>query len=209
MPQAGIRGADSGSTSVWPPPPLGESGRVEAVGCGIHRGRPVAGAVWCAASHALRAGVYHASLGGMLCFNGEAVTPGQNPLIRRRLAGVPNVEIGKSGWEMRTTGSAAIECAFVGAGLLGGGALRAPKHLGCGGGVALVLAARGRVMVAGRRRLEPTGKVRIARPPPALKTFNVPGQDRCGCRRSPARKGMHPQPSHYPACPIADAMHLA
>src|SRR5690242_14694715 len=35
----------------------------------LHRGRPVAGAVWCAASHALRAGVYHGHVGGELHFD--------------------------------------------------------------------------------------------------------------------------------------------
>jgi myo-inositol-1(or 4)-monophosphatase len=115
----------------------------------LHRGRPVVGATWCAASHALRAGVYHASLPGGLRFNGEAVTPRQNPLIRRRLAGVPNVEIGKSGWEMRTTGSAAIECAFVAAGMLEAARFERPNLWDIAGGVALVQAAGGRAMIAG------------------------------------------------------------
>jgi myo-inositol-1(or 4)-monophosphatase len=115
----------------------------------LHRGRPVAGAIWCATSHALRAGVYHASLGSGLRFGGEPVTPKQNPLIRRRLAGVPNVESGKSGWEMRTTGSAAIECAFVAAGMLEAARFERPNLWDVAGGVALVQAAGGRVMVAG------------------------------------------------------------
>jgi len=131
----------------------------------LHRGRPVAGAVWCATSHALRSGVYHASLGGMLCFNGEAVTPGQNPLIRRRLAGVPNVEIGKSGWEMRTTGSAAIECAFVAAGMLEAARFERPNLWDVAGGVALVQAAGGRVMIAGGKGWD------------ALEAFEAPAAD--------------------------------
>jgi myo-inositol-1(or 4)-monophosphatase len=131
----------------------------------LHRGRPVAGAVWCATSHALRSGVYHASLGGVLCFNGEAVTPWQNPLIRRRLAGVPNVEIGKSGWEMRTTGSAAIECAFVAAGMLEAARFERPNLWDVAGGVALVQAAGGRVMIASRKGWD------------ALEAFEAPAAD--------------------------------
>ena len=45
----------------------------------LHRGRPVAGALWCSTSHALRAGVYHARTGGGLRFEGE-------PLARPRSA---------------------------------------------------------------------------------------------------------------------------
>ncbi len=116
---------------------------------GLHRGRPIAGAIWCATSHMLRAGVYHGSQDGGLRFDGEAVTPKQNPLVRRRLAGVPNVESSKSGWEMRTTGSAAIECAFVAAGMLEAARFERPNLWDVAGGVALVQAAGGRVMIAG------------------------------------------------------------
>ncbi len=57
----------------------------------LHQGRPIAGAVWCATSHALRAGVYHARLGGKLRFEGSDVTPKSNPGVRSGLAGVPIV----------------------------------------------------------------------------------------------------------------------
>jgi myo-inositol-1(or 4)-monophosphatase len=115
----------------------------------LHRGQPIAGAVWCATSHALRAGVYHASLGGTLYFNGEAVAPKHNPLVRRRLAGVPGGQSNKGGWEMRTSGSAAIECAFVAAGMLEAAHFERPNIWDIAGGVALVLAAGGSVMMAG------------------------------------------------------------
>jgi myo-inositol-1(or 4)-monophosphatase len=124
----------------------------------LHRGRPVAGAVWCATSHALRSGVYHASLGGVLCFNGEAVAPKQNPLVRRHLAGVPGGQLNNRGWEMRTTGSAAIECAFVAAGMLEAARFERPNIWDVAGGVALVLAAGGRVMVAGGEGWSPLEK---------------------------------------------------
>ena len=57
----------------------------------LHRCRPVAAAVWCSTSHALRSGVYHAARGGKLRFDGADVTPKINPGVRRRLAGVPLV----------------------------------------------------------------------------------------------------------------------
>jgi myo-inositol-1(or 4)-monophosphatase len=37
----------------------------------LQEGWPVAGAIWCAASHAVGPGVYHAHAGGPLCFNGR------------------------------------------------------------------------------------------------------------------------------------------
>jgi myo-inositol-1(or 4)-monophosphatase len=124
----------------------------------LHCGRPVAGAIWCAASHALRAGVYHASLGGTLCFNGDPVTPKHNPLVRRRLAGVAAGRSNEGGWEMRTTGSAAIEAAFVAAGLLEAAHFERPNIWDVAGGAALVLAAGGRVMVAGGEGWAPLDK---------------------------------------------------
>jgi myo-inositol-1(or 4)-monophosphatase len=124
----------------------------------LHRGRPVAGAIWCAASHELRAGVYHASLGGTLCFNGDPVTPKHNPLVRRHLAGVAAGRSNEGGWEMRTTGSAAIEAAFVAAGLLEAAHFERPNIWDVAGGAALVLAAGGRVMVAGGEGWAPLDK---------------------------------------------------
>ena len=95
----------------------------------LRRGRPVVGAVWCSTGHALRPGVYHASAGGKLRFEGNDVTPKLNPAVRRRLAGVPVVTANGKNWETRKTGSAAIGvagrsrhaacCAF-----------RQPEHLG-------------------------------------------------------------------------------
>src|SRR5262249_6044585 len=54
----------------------------------MHRGVPVAGAVWFSVSHALRAGVYHASIGAKWRFEGNDVTPRVNADVLRRLAGV-------------------------------------------------------------------------------------------------------------------------
>ena len=109
----------------------------------LERGRPVAGAVWCAASHALRAGVYHARIGGKLRFEGADVTPKVNPAVMRGLAGVPAVTSADGFWETRKTGSAAIECAMVAAGLLQVARFASPNIWDVAGGLALVLAAGG------------------------------------------------------------------
>ncbi len=91
-----------------------------AVSIGVlHRGVPVVGAVWCAASHALRPGVYHAHHDGGLHFDGEPLDPNR-PIagVRRRLSGAPGgAGAGRREWDNRVTGSAAIEIAFVAAGM--------------------------------------------------------------------------------------------
>jgi myo-inositol-1(or 4)-monophosphatase len=109
----------------------------------LHNARPVAGAVWCATSHALRAGVYHASEGGKLRFEGSDVTPKANPAVRSGLAGVPVIKAEDMLWETRKTGSAAIECAMVAAGLLRVARFSNPNIWDVAGGLALVRAAGG------------------------------------------------------------------
>lgn len=113
----------------------------------LHRGRPVVGALWCATGHALRAGVYHAREGGALMFDGDVVEPRHNPMVRRRLAGMPQQAPGKVPWEIRKTGSAAIECAFVAAGLLQAARFETPNLWDIAGGVALVRAAGGEALI--------------------------------------------------------------
>lgn len=110
----------------------------------LQGGRPVAGAVWCSVSHALRAGVYHACAGGKLRFDGADVTPKINAAVLRRLAGVPVVaNTDEAGWETRKTGSAALECALVAAGLLEVSRFAAPNIWDVAGGIALVRAGGG------------------------------------------------------------------
>jgi myo-inositol-1(or 4)-monophosphatase len=108
----------------------------------LYRGRPVVGALWCSTSHALHAGVYHAGAGPGLRFDGLPVSGGFNPAVRRRLAGEPEARhtIGVP-WESRKTGSAAIECAFVAAGLLRVARFDSPHLWDVAGGMALVRAA--------------------------------------------------------------------
>ena len=112
----------------------------------LHHGRPVVGALWCGASHALQPGIYHACEGGTLRFNKDEVVPRANPAVRRRLAGVPVPIPGRGGWETRKTGSAAIECAFVAAGILDAARFEHPNIWDIAGGVALVMAAGGSVL---------------------------------------------------------------
>jgi myo-inositol-1(or 4)-monophosphatase len=92
-----------------------------AVSIGVlHRGVPVAGAIWCGTSHALRPGVYHGHRGGGLQFEGEPLDP-DRPIanVRRRLSGAPGgAGAGRREWDNRVTGSAAIEIAYVAAGIL-------------------------------------------------------------------------------------------
>ena len=108
----------------------------------LHRGRPVAGAVWCSTSHALRAGVYHARSGGKLSFENEVLERVANPGVRRRLVGEPHAPAGYDPrWDVRKTGSAAIECAFVAAGLLHAARFETPNVWDVAAGLPLVEAA--------------------------------------------------------------------
>ena len=84
----------------------------------LHEGVPVAGAIWCSASHRLEAGVYHARRGGPLSFEGEPLAALANQGVRRALSAAPGGAPGRAaGWDNRVTGSAAVECAFVAAGV--------------------------------------------------------------------------------------------
>jgi myo-inositol-1(or 4)-monophosphatase len=113
----------------------------------LYRGQPVVGAVWCSASHALEPGVYHAAAGGPLRFNGAPLNSALNPAIRRRLGGEPYARAGAPhGWDGRKTGSAAIECAFVAAGILGMAWFERPNIWDVAGGLALVRATGGDVI---------------------------------------------------------------
>ncbi len=84
----------------------------------LREGVPVAGAIWCSASHGLGPGVYHARAGGPLSFEGEPVEAVENEGVRRSLSAVPGGAPGRAAnWDNRVTGSAAIECAYVAAGV--------------------------------------------------------------------------------------------
>lgn len=123
----------------------------------LHRGRPVAGALWCSVSHKLVAGIYHARRGGLLSFEGSPVERFHNPQVRRRLVGYPRGAPAEPLPEdTRKTGSASLECAFVAAGLLRAAYFEAPNVWDVAGGLALVEAAGGAAMERGQswRRFE-------------------------------------------------------
>jgi myo-inositol-1(or 4)-monophosphatase len=108
----------------------------------LYRHVPVVGAVWCSTSHALRSGVYHARAGHMLQFDETELGHAGNPAVRRWLAGEPEAtRIEGAPWEVRKTGSAAIECAFVAARLLRAARFALPNVWDVAGGLALVRAA--------------------------------------------------------------------
>lgn len=110
------------------------------------RGRPVAGAIWSSITHALRPGVYHGRAGGRLRFDNQAVTLAPNPSVRRRLAGAPVIPREKSVWDLRKTGSAAVECALVAMGILDVARFESPNIWDVAGGAALIAVAGGSVM---------------------------------------------------------------
>ncbi len=109
----------------------------------LYKGTPVVGALWCPISHALRAGVYHCTRGGKLRFDGADVTPKVNPDVRRRLVGVPVATVSDGFWETRKTGSAALECAMVAAGLMQAARFASPNIWDVAGGLALIFAGGG------------------------------------------------------------------
>ncbi len=87
----------------------------------LHDGTPIAAAVWGAATHTLRPGVYHAHRGGVLSFDGEPLDPGGRASHgrQRRIVATPmgHQQRGPS-WELRSLGSTALEGALVAAGVL-------------------------------------------------------------------------------------------
>jgi len=113
----------------------------------LHRGEPVVGALWCSTSHALRPGVYHARRGGPLRFDGQPVLRTPNPAVHRRLGGDPSSSTRGVPWDIRKTGSAAIECAFVAAGLLQVTRFAQPNIWDVAGGIVLARAAGSDVYV--------------------------------------------------------------
>jgi myo-inositol-1(or 4)-monophosphatase len=132
----------------------------------LHRGRPVVGAVWCSTSHALRTGVYHARVGGDLCFDQEPLKPRENPAVRRRLAGEPQATPDADlPWDIRKTGSAAIECAFVAAGLLRVARFQRPNVWDVAGGIPLVVAAGGEVQSGGAEGWAPLERLEATTDP--------------------------------------------
>ncbi|MCR5859672.1 inositol monophosphatase [Mesorhizobium sp. J428] len=141
------------------------------------KGVPVVGAVWCGTSQALRPGVYHASAGGPLRFGTDEIVPKANPAVRRRLAGVPRPIPGRGGWETRKTGSAALECAFVAAGILEAARFESPNIWDVAAGLALLDASDAVVLTEKDGTWEPFetfAEQGVADPFTAMRTWRRP-----------------------------------
>jgi myo-inositol-1(or 4)-monophosphatase len=123
----------------------------------LYRGDPVIGALWCSSSHTLRPGVYHARAGGSLRFDSQPFVRVPNPMVHRRLGGDPSASTRGLPWDIRKTGSAAIECAFVAAGLLQVCRFAQPNIWDVAGGIALARAAGREVVVRDGKRWKPFG----------------------------------------------------
>lgn len=146
-----------------------------AASVGVLRdGAPVAGAVWCSASHGLGPGVYHAHRGGPLRFEGEplALEARANAGVRRGLSGAPGGSPGRAAhWDNRVTGSAAIECAFVAAGVFATARFGGVRVWDLAAGLALAAAAGREALIREGNewcpfeRFEPPARVREDRPP--------------------------------------------
>jgi myo-inositol-1(or 4)-monophosphatase len=107
----------------------------------LHEGWPVAGAIWCASTHAVGPGVYHAHAGGPLCFNGQPLER-RNPGNWRGLA----ADHGRSSryatrWDHRVLGTAAVEFAWVACGLLRLAHMPRPRLWDAAAGMTLLHAA--------------------------------------------------------------------
>jgi myo-inositol-1(or 4)-monophosphatase len=107
----------------------------------LYEGWPVAGAIWCASTHAVGPGVYHAHAGGPLCFNGRPIER-RKPGNWRGLA----ADHGRSSryaahWDQRVLGTAAVEFAWVACGLLRLAHMPRPGLWDAAAGLALLHAA--------------------------------------------------------------------
>ena len=150
----------------------------------LHRGRPVAGAIWCSTGHELRSGVYHARVGGPLRFEGREVPLARPSVgVRRRLTAGPGGRPRRGAqWETRVTGSAAIECAFVAAGIFSATVFWGLRLWDVAAGVVLVRSAGLEAWIrdeSGWRplaRFEPPARVRDQSEPrePTLRDWRQP-----------------------------------
>jgi myo-inositol-1(or 4)-monophosphatase len=104
----------------------------------LFEGKPVAGAIWCATTHELRSGVYHSTAGGPVHLDGVP--------IQRRTDRRPRGLIAEPGMaprygglgHTRVLGCAALELAFVAAGLLRIAYVSRPALWDVAAGVALL-----------------------------------------------------------------------
>ena len=129
----------------------------------LHEGWPVAGAIWCASTHAVGPGVYHAHAGGPLCFNGR-------PLARRKPGNWRGLaaDHGRTSryaahWDHRVLGTAAVEFAWVACGVLRLAHLPRPGLWDAAAGLVLLQAAGCSALTWEQGRWEPLLRFK---PPP-------------------------------------------
>lgn len=107
----------------------------------LFRNFPVAGAVWCASTHALKSGVYHAHEEGPLRFDGATLAP-RIAGHWRGLASEPGAPAHYGAFfDTRVLASAALECAFTSAGLLRLAYISRPAVWDVAAGIVLARAA--------------------------------------------------------------------
>jgi myo-inositol-1(or 4)-monophosphatase len=107
----------------------------------LRDGHPIAGAIWCSTSHALRPGVYHAREGGTLRFDDKDVVR-RDAGAWRGIASLPrHVRSYGAHWDSRLLGSATLEIAFAAAGLLRLAYVPRPSLWDAAAGVVLANAA--------------------------------------------------------------------
>lgn len=175
----------------------------------LHAGRPVVGAIWCSTGHALGPGVYHAREGGALRFEEQPLRLGRPATgVRRRLSAAPGGWRERAAdWDHRATGSAALEMAFVAAGIFRAAHFWGPALWDVAGGIPLARAAgleawtrRGGMWVPLDRFVPPAGPgapLAAAAPPAAAPPGAAPpgaaprgagtgGGDAANERRAPA-----------------------
>jgi myo-inositol-1(or 4)-monophosphatase len=117
-------------------------------GCSIgvlYRHFPVAGAVWCATTHARRPGVYHAHEEGPLSFDGEPITR-REPVCRGVASEPGSAPRYGAFFDTRVLASASVECAFAAAGMTQLAYISAPAIWDVAAGVSLARAGGCRVL---------------------------------------------------------------
>ncbi len=140
-----------------------------AVSIGVlHRGVPIAAAIWCGSTHLLGPGVYHARAGGALHLDGVEVPRERGTEVKRALAAAPGgAPGGTKEWEHRVTGSIAIEAALVAAGVFTSATFWAPRIWDVAAAALLVQAAGREVWVRSGGQWQPFERFEMpARTPP-------------------------------------------
>jgi myo-inositol-1(or 4)-monophosphatase len=107
----------------------------------LYRGWPLAGAIWCASTHAFSPGVYHACAGGPLQFSGDVLRRRRQGAWRGLASEPGRVPAYGASWDTRVLGCSTLEFAFVAAGLLSFAYIGHPKVWDVAAGLVLLEAA--------------------------------------------------------------------